>query len=179
MSRRPNQRGRGSSGGGARRKSRPATNRQYPRTARLNALIHEIVADELGRADDDRLGLLTVTGVEVDAELDRAQVFLSTLDSDPDADPDADDELLEILAEEYRKPLQAAIARSARLRKTPEVVFAFDPAIRSGARIDEILAGLDTGADPDPDRTGPGDPEPGPGEDGSRPGGAPAGADDR
>ena len=137
MSRR-NGRGR-SARGGERRKARPATNRHYPRTARLNALLQQIVADHLGRADDDRLGFLTVTGVEVDAELSRAQVFLSTLD----ADADADAELLEVLADEYRKPIQADIARSARLRKTPEVVFAVDPGVRSGARIEEILSSLD------------------------------------
>ena len=38
--------------------------------------------------------------------------------------------------------LQAEIARSARLRKTPEVTFAFDPAIRTGARIEHILSSL-------------------------------------
>jgi ribosome-binding factor A len=136
MSRRQSGRGRGS---GERRKARPPTNRHYPRTARLNALLQQIVADHLGRADDERLGFLTVTGVEVDAELGRAVVYLSTLDVDEGADA----ELLAVLTEEYRKPLQAAIATSARLRKTPEVTFALDPGVRSGARIDEILATLE------------------------------------
>lgn len=121
-----------------RRKSRPATKRHYPRTARLNTLLQEIIADQLGRIDDDRLGFLTVTGVEVDADLNRAQVFLSTL-----ADESEDDETLEAL-QEYRKLIQAEIARSARLRKTPEVLFAFDPAIRAGARIETILSSLET-----------------------------------
>jgi ribosome-binding factor A len=146
MSRRQSGRSRGR-GTGERRKARPPTNRHYPRTARLNALLQQIVADHLGRADDDRLGFLTVTGVEVDAELGRAVVYLSTLDVDDAADA----ELLGVLAEEYRKPIQADIARSARLRKTPEVVFALDPAVRTGARIDEILAGLDDLASSDDD----------------------------
>lgn len=119
---------------------RPATKRHYPRTARLNALLREIAAGFVERIDDDRLGFLTVTGVEVDNDLNTAAVFVSILDAPHDAS--GDDELLTVLAE-YRKALQSEIGRSARLRKTPEVVFAFDPAVRAGARIEGILASLD------------------------------------
>ena len=139
-------------GGDRRRASRPPTNRHYPRTARLNSLIQQIVADHLERIDDDRLGFLTVTGVEVDNDLNRAEVFISTLDEGPagEADPERDAAYLEILAE-YRKPLQAQIGSQARLRKTPEVVFAFDPGVRAGARIERILGDLErpTGDEPE------------------------------
>ena len=54
---------------------------------------------------------------------------------------------------EERKAVQRAIASQAKLRKTPDVVFAFDPAVRAGARIDEILAGLDLGDEPEADET--------------------------
>ena len=139
-----------------RRRSRPPTQRQYPRTARLNTLLQQVVADHLERVDDERLGLLTVTGVEVDNDLNRARVFISAL-----ADGLSDDELLEILETEHRKPIQAAIAREARLRKTPEVVFEFDPGVRAGARIEDILATLrsdgDGGIAKDDDNDGDGD----------------------
>lgn len=122
---------------GDRRKARPPTNRQFPRTARLNTLLQEIIAGYLERVDDDRLGFLTVTGVEVDSDLNRAMVYVSTL-----ADESYDEELLEALGE-YRKAAQGEVARSARIRKTPEVVFQLDPAVRTGARIENILASLD------------------------------------
>ena len=77
-----------------------------------------------------------MTGVEVDADLNRAKVYLSSY-----ADEGYDRELLGAL-DDYRKPAQAEIGRSARLRKTPEVVFLLDPAVRAGARIDDILASL-------------------------------------
>ena len=118
-------------------KRRPPTKRHYPRTARLNTLLQEIVADFLERVDDDRLGFLTVTGVEVDSDLNRAQVYLSAL-----ADESEDEPTL-VALQDYRKPLQAEIGRSARLRKTPEVVFLFDPAVRAGARIETILSELE------------------------------------
>ena len=130
------------SGSQRRRASRPPTNRHYPRTARLNTLLQQIVADHLERVDDDRLGFLTVTGVQVDSDLNRAEVFISTLEDDTTVDPERDEAYLEILSE-YRKPIQAQIASQARMRKTPEVVFAFDPGVRAGARIENILSGLD------------------------------------
>ncbi len=126
---------------GEKRKPRTGTNRHYPRTARLNTLLQQIVADHLERVDDDRLGFLTVTGVEVDADLNKAQVFISTF-----ADESEDEPTLEAL-EEYRKAIQGQIASSARLRKTPEVVFAFDPAVRAGARIENILSEINRNED--------------------------------
>ncbi len=124
---------------GSSRASRPQTKRHYPRTARLNTLLQEIVAGFMERMDDDRLGFVTVTGVEVDNDLNRAEVFISTFE--PVESAEAEAEYIDALTE-YRKPIQAEIAREARIRKTPEVVFLFDPAVRAGARIEEILSSL-------------------------------------
>jgi ribosome-binding factor A len=124
---------------GSGKRSRPAAKRHYPRTARLNTLFQEIAADALERVEDDRLELVTVTGVEVDADLNRAVVYVSALTG-----PEADAELLEALSQ-HRLAVQRAIGSEARVRKTPEVIFAVDPAIRTGARIEEILAELDHG----------------------------------
>jgi len=131
------------------RRPRQAAARRYPRTARLNTLLQQIVADFFKTVDDERLGFVTVTGVEVDSDLNRAQVFISTMD-----DEQSDDATLEVL-EEYRKSVQAAVGRSARLRKTPTVVFGFDPGVRAGARIEEILASLNEGEieSPEPPET--------------------------
>ncbi|MGH1493368.1 MAG: 30S ribosome-binding factor RbfA [Acidimicrobiales bacterium] len=131
----------GSGGGRGSRSStkRAQTKRHYPRTARLNALLQEIVASYLERLDDERIGFLTVTGVEVDNDLNKAEVFISTFEDFESVE--VDEEFLAALTE-YRKPVQAEIAREARLRKTPEVVFLFDPAVRTGARIEEILSAL-------------------------------------
>ena len=91
--------------------------RQYPRTARLGELLREIVAEELERLDDPRLELVTVTGTRVDPDLKRATVWVSSLEG-----PERDPEVLEALGE-HRARLQAAFARQARARWTPELVF--------------------------------------------------------
>lgn len=111
--------------------------RQYPRTARLNQLLQEIVAEELERLDDDRLGFLTVVDVEVEPDLRRALVWYTALD-DADDDPD----LLEALAE-HRPRLQAAIARQARMKRTPELTFRPDVVVRRAERVEQILRGLE------------------------------------
>ena len=53
--------------------------RRYPRTARVNEVMLEVLADELERMSDPRLELVTLTGVEVSRDLAHAKVFYSTL----------------------------------------------------------------------------------------------------
>jgi ribosome-binding factor A len=99
--------------------------------ARVNELCREILADELERIDDDRLVLVTITHVRVDPDLRRAAVDFSSLG-------EAEDEALEALAE-HRPRLQSAIARQARLKRTPELRFQVDSAIAYGDRIEALL----------------------------------------
>ncbi len=109
--------------------------------ARVNELVREVVAEELERlqGSDERLGLITVTHVEVDADLRRARVLLSTLT----------EQAGEALAE-HRPRIQAALGRQVRLRRTPQLSFAADPAIESGRRIDDILRKLAGSGEADP-----------------------------
>lgn len=83
------------------------------------------------RDDDDRLALLTVTAVQADPDLRHATVLLASL-------PEG---ALEALTER-RAALQAAIAREVRMKRTPTLSFAEDPAIAAGARVEEALRRL-------------------------------------
>ena len=114
-----------------RRRAAPGEAARYPRVARVNELCREIVAEELERIDDERLDLVTITHVDVDPDLRHATVEFSRLG-------EAEDLAAEALAE-HRVLLQAAIGRQARLRRTPELSFRLDEAIRAGARIEELL----------------------------------------
>ena len=105
--------------------------RQYPRTARVNELVREILGDALERVDDDRLQLVTVTHVHVDPDLRHAVVEFSSLG-------EGEDEALEALGE-HRKKLQSEIARQARLKRTPELRFVVDTFIARAARIEDLL----------------------------------------
>ena len=114
-----------------------ANQRRYPRTARLNVLVHEILADELERIDDDRLVLVTVMDVSVEADLRAARVLFETPEG---AERDA--EVLEAL-DEHRLKLQKAIARQAKLKRTPMLTFAPDEVERTAARLEHRLKNLD------------------------------------
>jgi ribosome-binding factor A len=114
------------------RSSRSSTPK-YPRSARVGATLQEIIADELVRIDDERLTFVTVTGIDVDPELNRAIVFFDSLDGE-----EGDAEIIEAFAE-HRIRLQGSIARQIRAKKTPILDFRPDMAIRSAERIDDIL----------------------------------------
>jgi ribosome-binding factor A len=126
-------------GRGSHRAPRRATARQYPRTARLNQLLREILGDALEQVDDERLELVTVTSVEVEPDLRHALVFFDSWQG-----PEGDEELLEALGE-WRTRLQGAIGRQAHLKRTPELAFEPDPAVRQGARVETLLAQVQPG----------------------------------
>ena len=110
---------------------------RYPRTARVNELIREIVADQLAELDDSRLELVAITQVVVDRDLHQGVVYYDSLTG-----PDTDEEVQAALGE-HRVRLQAAIGRQARLRRTPHLVFRADDVERGAARIEGILRDLD------------------------------------
>jgi len=110
----------------------------YPRTARVNQVLREVLADGLERlADaDDRLRMATVTAVDVTPDLRHATVFLSSLPP----------EMAEAL-DAHRGALQRAIAHEVRLKRTPHLDFAPDPAVAQGERVEEILRRIHEGDD--------------------------------
>jgi ribosome-binding factor A len=120
-----------------RRPAAPSTHR-YPRTARLNESLREVIAEELIRIDDERLSLVAITAIDVDSEMNRAVVFYDSL-----VGPEGDDEITAALAQ-YRVRIQSAVGRQVRAKKTPILSFRPDDAIRAALRIEEILHDKDT-----------------------------------
>jgi len=112
------------------------TARDFPRTARLNRLFQQILAEELELIDDDRLELVTIMSVDCEGDLRHATVYYDTLGG-----ADDDDAVLEGLAD-ARHRLQGAIGRQARVKRTPELVFKPDDVARGAARLEEVLRSL-------------------------------------
>ncbi len=103
------------------------------RTARVGELIRRIVAEGIEELDDDRLAMVSITGVEVDRELGRAIVWFTTLDDDDDP------EVAEAFAE-YAGRLRHAVGTQSRLRRAPVLDFRADISLRWAQRIEEILS---------------------------------------
>jgi len=119
-----------------RRRSKSArtdTRRRVARTARLSETLREVIADELAKIDDDRLGFATITPVDVDSEMNRGIVFYDSMQG-----AEGDEQILEAL-NDHRKRLQSVIADQVRARRTPVLQFRPDDAIRAAQRIDEVL----------------------------------------
>jgi ribosome-binding factor A len=116
--------------------------RRYPRSARVNEVLREVLAETLERlADaDERLALLTITAVQTDPDLRRAKVLFASLSN----------EGREAL-DQVRVRLQATVARQVRLKWTPQLSFDSDPAVSTGQRVEELLRHLHRSGD-----TGPG-----------------------
>lgn len=110
-----------------------------PRTVRLGELLREVVAEELERIDDSRLELVSVTSVDVDADLNRAIVYYDSV-----AGEAGDPEVLEGFAA-CRVRLQSAVGRQIHARKTPVLQFRPDEVIREAERIERILRGQQSG----------------------------------
>jgi ribosome-binding factor A len=101
-------------------------------------VLRQVLAEAIERmADaDERLLLLTVTAVTVDPDLRRAQVLFASLNDQAEAALD-----------EARIRLQAVIASQVRMKRTPQLLFAPDPAVSTGQRVEDILRELRAGRD--------------------------------
>jgi len=107
---------------------------------RVNEAVRAVVADAIGDLKDPRIGLVTVTGVDVTPDLGEARVFVSVLGNERKRVASMSG------LESARGVLQGRIGRELGLRKTPTLTFAYDDAVERGVRmtklIDELAAEL-------------------------------------
>lgn len=125
----------------ARRGRGGGSGRDFPRTARVNELLREIIAGALDDVGGERTEFIAITGVRITEDLRQAVVFFDTREGEAQ-----DAEAVELLGE-LRVKLQAVINREARIRRTPQLSFEPDPAVRGGERIDEIVRNLELDED--------------------------------
>jgi len=105
----------------------------YARSLRVNEVLRQVLAEELERLSDadERLSMLTVTGVDAAPDLRQARVYLGSLSADA----------AEALAER-RAHLQRAVGRQVRMKRTPLLSFEVDPAVVAGNRVEDVLRRL-------------------------------------
>ncbi|MYK73129.1 MAG: 30S ribosome-binding factor RbfA [Acidimicrobiaceae bacterium] len=120
------------------RRSHP-DHRAGHRTARVGELIRRIIAESMEQIDDDRLAMVSVTGVDVDRDLHRAVVWFTSLGDTEEGDADIAEAF-----EEHSRGLRRIVGDQTRLRRTPELVFRPDTVLRSAERIERLLDGTDS-----------------------------------
>jgi ribosome-binding factor A len=112
---------------------------QGPRIARVSEEFREILAEEIPKLKDPRIGFVTVTGVKVTADLRRAWVYYTAFGDDKER-------------ASTRAGLRSAIPRlrgvigkQVRLKYLPELAFEEDATLEQAARIDRLIARIDVG----------------------------------
>jgi ribosome-binding factor A len=111
------------------------------RMRRVNEAVRQVLSEALPELKDPRIGFVTVTGVETSADLRHARVHVSVLGSERKRR-----ETLDGLAAAHGV-LQARLARELRLKRTPQLAFAYDPTVEQGVRMSKLIDELAGGDD--------------------------------
>ena len=109
------------------------------RTERVAEEVREILAEEVQRLKDPRIGFVTLTSVEVTPDLRRARIFYTVF---------GDERQERATAAGLRSAtphLRQAVGRQVRLKVVPELEFRVDETLERGRRIDELLERIHEG----------------------------------
>ncbi len=110
--------------------------REFSRTRRVGQELQKEVAVILQREiKDERLGMVTVSGVEVSRDLNYAKVFVTFLDNDAERVEQGMEALKD--ASGY---IRSLVAKAMRLRVTPELRFVYDQSLVEGMRISTLVS---------------------------------------
>ncbi len=116
--------------------------------SRLTEDIKRAVSDIISReVKDPRLGMLSITDVDVSRDLSLARIYFSVLGGEEEARS-----TLEGL-NNAKGFIRTELARRVRMRHTPDIKFVHDVSLERGARINAILRELGTSSTGDSDDT--------------------------
>ena len=103
------------------------------RMRRVNELVREVVAEAVTDLKDPRIGLVTVTGVEIAPDLRAGTVFFSVFGSEKKR------RASEAALARAHGFLQSRVARELKLKRTPQLTFEYDPTVEHGVRISKLI----------------------------------------
>jgi ribosome-binding factor A len=111
------------------------------RTDRVGDLLRREISEIISQEVRDPLArFVTITGVRLSKDLRHACVYYTALQDD--------DALNDVAAALKRSAgfVQRKLAGRVQLRYMPHVRFEYDTSLRNGARMDELLRGIDIGS---------------------------------
>ena len=103
------------------------------RPERVAEEFREILAEEIGRLKDPRVGFITVTRVEVPPDLRRATIYYTVLGED------RDHRRTKAGLRSATAHLRSVLGRQVRLKFTPELEFLEDVGLSQVERVAELL----------------------------------------
>ncbi|EIC84668.1 30S ribosome-binding factor RbfA [Serratia sp. M24T3] len=118
--------------------------KEFSRTQRVSQEMQKEIAIILQREiKDPRVGMATVSGVEVSRDLAYAKVFVTFLDvltSEPQ-DPDRVKNGIKAL-QDAQGFIRTLIGKAMRLRVVPELTFAYDNSLVEGMRMSNLVTNV-------------------------------------
>ena len=108
--------------------------REYTRASRLADQIQRDLAQLIRlEVKDPRVSLVTVTAVEVSADMSQARVFVTTL-----ADAIGAQETIQAL-QHAAGFLRSRLSHSLKVRQVPELRFVYDESVERGVRVSKLI----------------------------------------
>jgi ribosome-binding factor A len=101
------------------------------RVNRVNALVKQIVSEELIRNSDSVLNSLTVSHVDTSLDMKKTTVYVTSLDNKAQ-------KILDRLIRNRMK-IQKSISSQLDMKYTPRVIFKIDPLIENVEKINQLL----------------------------------------
>lgn len=111
--------------------------KEFSRTQRIGDQIQRELALLIQREiKDPRLGLVTITAVEVSRDLSHAKVFITVMGKDDDQDSVRDN--LRIL-NDASGFLRMQLGKAMKLRTVPQLHFNYDASVRRGVELTSLI----------------------------------------
>lgn len=108
--------------------------REFPRARRVEEQMKRLLSELVRReVKDPRVGLITITSVEVSKDLSHANVFFTPFAGTGDAEA-----ALEAL-QHAAGFLRHQVRNQMRLRVAPEILFRIDDSVERGARLSALI----------------------------------------
>ena len=113
------------------------------RMRRVNEALREVLSESVADLKDPRIGFVTVTGVRTSPDLRQATVYVSVLGSERKRDA-----TLAGLTSS-RGILQRRVNEELHLKRTPHLLFEYDPTVERGVRLSKLIDELAPADAPD------------------------------
>jgi ribosome-binding factor A len=110
-----------------------------PRMRRVDESIKAVISETIPTMKDPRVGFVTVTGVDTTSDLAQATVWLSVYGSEKQRQATL------VALEGAAGLLQARVNQELHLRRTPQLLFAYDQSVEHGVRMTKLIDDLDPG----------------------------------
>ena len=103
------------------------------RMRRVNEALKEVLSEGIGELKDPRIGFVTVTGVSASPDLRQATVYVTVLGNERKRRATVAG------LQSSHGVLQTRVNRELRLKRTPQLTFAYDPTIERGVRLSKLI----------------------------------------